>query len=121
MMGKQIQKVEMLVQNIPGVLGRVVAHIRNEGWNIKRLLVDETEQESISQMEMDIEGTNAKLALVAERMLRLDCVTSITINGETRGKASTPPPDEPVSLAAAPVPRKPEGALRILACVFRRN
>ena len=114
-MGKQVQRVELLVQNIPGVLGRVIAHIRNEGWNIKRLYVDETEQESISKMEMDIEGTNTKLALVAERMLRLDCVTSITKNGQTKEKAALPPLDEPVSLATVSIPRKPEGALRILA------
>lgn len=113
-MAKQIQKVELLVQNVPGVLGRVIAHIRNEGWNIKRLFVDETEQESISKMEMDIEGTNTKLALVAERMLRLDCVTSITMNGQTKEKESPPPPDEPVSFTVAKVPRKPDGVLRIL-------
>ncbi len=113
-MAKQIQKVELLVQNVPGVLGRVIAHIRNEGWNIKRLFVDETEQESISKMEMDIEGTNTKLALVAERMLRLDCVTSITMNGQTKEKESPPVPDEPVSFTVAKVPRKPDGVLRIL-------
>ena len=34
------ERVELLVQNTPGVLGRITAHIRLEGWNIKRLFVD---------------------------------------------------------------------------------
>jgi butyrate kinase len=114
-MHKQTQTVELLVQNIPGVLGRVVGHIRNEGWNIKRLFVDETEQEHISKMEIEIEGANTKLALVAERMLGLDCVSSITMNGRTKQKpAPAALPDEPVAAQAAEIPPKPAGAFRIL-------
>ena len=102
-MNKQTQTVELLVENIPGVLGRVVGHIRNEGWNIKRLFVDETEQEHISKMEIEIEGANTKLALVAERMLGLDCVSSITMNGRTKQKPAPPPlADEPAAAAANP-------------------
>ncbi|NLF28743.1 MAG: butyrate kinase, partial [Clostridiales bacterium] len=114
-MHKQTQTVELLVENIPGVLGRVVGHIRNEGWNIKRLHVDETEREHISKMEIEIEGANTKLALVAERMLGLDCVLSIAMDGQTKQKpAPPPPPDEPASAEASSVPRKPDGVFRIL-------
>ncbi len=109
------QKVELLVQNVPGVLGRVVAHIRNEGWNIKRLFVDETDNVNISKMEIDIEGTHTKLALVVERMLRLDCVLRVTMDNITTEKK-----DEPVVSSAADAfppnkaPEKHTGAYRIL-------
>ncbi len=82
----QIQKVELLVQNAPGVLGRVIAHIRNEGWNIKRLYVDETENSAVSKMEIDIEGKHSKLAQVLERMCAIDCVISVMLNGQTKTK-----------------------------------
>jgi len=83
-MDKKIERVELTVLNNPGVLGRVIIHIRHEGWNIKRLFVDETESGNLSKMEIDIEGTHTKLAQVMERLLSLDCVVSInmTQNGE---------------------------------------
>lgn len=85
-MTKETQQVELLVKNIPGVLGRVVAQIRNEGWNIKSLNADETENSGISQLIMDIEGTHTKLALVVDRMLTIDCVISVAVNGQVRTK-----------------------------------
>ncbi len=114
-MNKQTEKVNLTVQNIPGVLGRVVAHIRNEGWNIKRLVVDETDNDRLSQMEIDIEGTHTKLALVVERMLGLDCVLSVTMNQVTKEKLAAPPPPK-LPLAENPVlvTAKPDGTFRIL-------
>lgn len=85
-MKKGTQQVELLVKNVPGVLGRVVTQIRNEGWNIKRLNVDETQNSAISEMKIDIEGTHTKLALVVERMLNIDCVISVSMNGQVRTK-----------------------------------
>lgn len=79
-MGTQnIERVELTVLNKSGVLGRVVGHIRHEGWNIKRLFVDESEASGVSQIEIDIEGTHNKLAQVMERLLNLDCVINITM------------------------------------------
>ncbi len=114
-MEKQTQKVELLVQNIPGVLGRVVGQIRNEGWNIKRLLVDETSDGSVSQMEIDIEGVHTKLALVVERMLGIDCVVSVTMNGQSRVKQVKPvAPESGVQPSIAQIPAKAKEAFRIL-------
>ena len=77
-LGKQVEKVKLTVQNIPGVLDRIVGHIRHEGWNIKSLNVDETEISEISYMEINIEGTHSKLAQVASRLLNIDNVISVT-------------------------------------------
>lgn len=78
------EKVLLRVQNVPGALDQVVGHIRHEGWNIKRLTVDESETAGISDMEIDIEGTHSKLARVTGRLLELDCVLSVSMqqNGE---------------------------------------
>jgi butyrate kinase len=35
------ERVELLVKNTPGVLGRIASQIRLEGWNIKRLFADD--------------------------------------------------------------------------------
>lgn len=118
-MTKTVERVELSVQNIPGVLGRVVGHIRHEGWNIKRLLVDETEENTQSFMEIDIEGTHTKLARVIERLLDLDCVTSVTMfrGGEkvtkhkTVKKAAAAKPEEKTVVV---VPEKRVGVFRIL-------
>ncbi len=114
-MEKMTERVELLVQNIPGVLGRVAGQIRNEGWNIKRLYVDETENSNISRMEIDIEGAHTKLALVIERMLHIDCVLSVTMNGQLRSKPPQPiAPPSPVQQELAGLPPKQPGVFRIL-------
>ena len=116
---KEIERVELTVQNRPGVLGRVVGHIRREGWNIKRLFVDETEKSEISQMEIDIEGVHTKLAQVIERMLNLDSVVSVSMmqNGEKvvrRRQYSAPKDSVPPRAEAVSAPEKEDGVLRIL-------
>lgn len=117
-MNSNIQRVKLTVQNIHGALGQVTGHIRHEGWNIKRLLVDESSNAELSDMEMDIEGTHSKLSSVAARLLNLDCVISvITIVGDKetiRSKAAktAASPRETVSVEA--VSDKPDGAFRIL-------
>jgi len=104
------ERVELLVQNTLGVLGRVVAHIRLEGWNIKRLFVNTFSGEeqtggdtfmvispadfmpsapaSLSKMFIEIEGVHTKLAQVAERLLGLDCVVAVgTMQGGEKAVA----------------------------------
>ena len=115
---KVSSRVELVVLNKPGVLGRVVGHIRREGWNIKRLAVDEAEEGS-SVMEIDIEGTHTKLAQVMERILNLDCVISISMihNGE---KIIRRRPQAQIKSAAEETPEtkmppKKPGAFRVLA------
>ena len=118
-MERKTEKVKMLVENKPGVLNRIVGHIRHEGWNIKRLAVDEIENGDISLMEIDIEGAHTKLAQVMERLLNLECVISISMmrNGErvTRKRerketAELAAQDEIVPKA----PAKESGVLRVL-------
>jgi butyrate kinase len=79
MQQKEIQQVELTVMNIPGVLGQVVSQIRREGWNIKRLFVDETENAAVSDMQIDIEGTNAKIVHIVDRLLQLDRVIRVRV------------------------------------------
>ena len=113
----------MVVLNKPGVLGRVAGHIRHEGWNIKRLTVDESENDpdaaGTSFMEIDVEGTHTKLAQVMDRILNLDCVVSIAMiqNGEKviRRRAQERIIDEAPQEKIAKVPLKKENTFRILA------
>ena len=114
-----VERAELIVRNYPGVLERVVMHIRREGWNIKRLTVNELDGGATSQMEIDIEGAHTKLAQVAERLLNLDCVERIilTENGsrvEHRREISSRPVSERVERQSQSHP-KPQDAKRILA------
>ncbi|MDR1836793.1 MAG: butyrate kinase [Treponema sp.] len=134
------ERVELLVQNTPGVLGRVAAHIRLEGWNIKRLFVDtfsENEKSgdddfiviapeefapcapgSISKMIIEIEGIHTKLVQVAERLLRLDCVIAVgTMQGSDkvmRRRENKQPVAQKAELRITKAPPKPENTFRIL-------
>ena len=141
MITTKTERVELLVHNKPGVLGRVVAHIRLEGWNIKRLYVDafsDGEQaqdnelvvispadfttfapDSLSKMVIEIEGVHQKLAQVADRLLNLDCVAAIGMiqDGEkiVRKQQHKQATADKVEESACKAPLKPEGAFRILA------
>jgi len=128
MNAKKIEKVELVVLNEPGVLGRVAGHIRHEGWNIKRLTVDEDEKPAASPgadtgttstMEIDIEGTHTKLAQVMDRILNLDCVISIGMihNGEKviRRRPAKQAKSVTTEISAVKIPSKKEGTFRILA------
>jgi len=134
------ERIELIVQNTPGVLGRVAAHIRFEGWNIKRLLVDVFSEDgpgddslniiaiadlvpvppgSLSKIIIEIEGIHAKLAQVAERMLRLDCVAAVGTmqNNEKiilRRENKQPPVIQKKDTEPIKAPPKPENAFRIL-------
>ena len=124
-MTRKTERVELVVLNKPGVLGRVAGHIRHEGWNIKRLVVDEdepaaaAEQAGTSTMEINIEGTHTKLAQVMDRILNLDCVVSIAMiqNGRTIGRRR--PQDtvafSPIFEVTSAVSPEKQGRFRILA------
>jgi butyrate kinase len=126
------ERVELVVLNKPGVLGRVAGHIRHEGWNIKRLVVDEDEfaadvgpapgagaSAGTSTMEIDIEGTHTKLAQVMDRILNLDCVISVAIIRKGQKIVRRRPQDTalrpPVFETLIAVPPKKQGVFRILA------
>jgi len=124
---KRTERVELVVLNEPGVLGRVIGHIRHEGWNIKRLSVDEDDKPAVpcsasagtSTMEIDIEGTHTKLAQVMDRILNLDCIVSISMihNGEKAIRHRLPRQAKNITaeMTAAKVPPKQIGSFRILA------
>ena len=137
---RESERVELLVQNTPGVLGRVVAHIRLEGWNIKRLFVDAVAENgkaddetfvlispadyrpfangSLSKMLIEIEGVHTKLAQVAERLLRLDCVVAIGTmqsgSKSIRHREHVPTISQAGELKFTGAPKKPKNAFRIL-------
>jgi butyrate kinase len=114
-----VERVDLIVRNTPGVLERVVIHIRREGWNIKRLDVREIGGGETSRMEIDIEGAHAQLARAAERLLNLDCVEriGITRNGERfeRGRPAERRSAAEREISTVGATAKPMGALRILA------
>lgn len=113
----ETEKVELEMLNIPGALDQVIGQIRQEGWNISRLNVEETDEHGISRLVMDIEGVHTKLAQVAGRLLQLDCVRCVMTgkDGEQMVKRNQ---IRPVVTTEAEmidqVGEKPAGALRIL-------
>lgn len=114
---KKTETVKLLVLNVPGVLGRVVARIRNEGWNIKRLHVDELEDGKYSEMEIEIEGTHNKLAQVVQRMLSIEWIMRICHTEGGEEVVIKRSPSAPVIVQkkqAVKNPQKPAGAFRIL-------
>jgi len=119
MTDRKLERVELVVANMSGVLGRVAGHIRREGWNIKRLFVDETGDGKTSRMEIDIEGAHTKLAQVMERLLGLDCVLSIAMDAGGKRLVRERRPAAPETAAgdrpAVKAPPKPAGAFRVLA------
>ncbi|MDR0719041.1 MAG: butyrate kinase [Treponema sp.] len=119
MENKKIETVDLVVANRPGVLGRVAGHIRREGWNIKRLFVDETDSHETSKMEIDIEGTHTKLAQVMERLLNLDCIISISMTVDGKKVIRTRPGEtaktSQETKTAVKAPEKAPGVFRILA------
>lgn len=118
-MKNQTERVWLLVNNQAGVLMRVTGQIRREGWNIKSLSVDETDDATVSLMDIYIEGARAKLTFITEKLMRLDCVikAGIVRNGEEL-VIEQPPKKEAVSKPERneerPAPPKKAGAFRIL-------
>ncbi|MDR0600171.1 MAG: butyrate kinase [Treponema sp.] len=119
MTAKKTERVVLAVLNKSGVLGRVAGHIRHEGWNIKRLTVDEDENGSTSTMEIDIEGTHTKLAQVMDRLLNLDCVVNISMIQDGKKVIRRRPQEGQKSAVleetTAAAPPKGPGVFRILA------
>ena len=127
MAAKKTESVELVVLNVPGVLGRVAGHIRREGWNIKRLSADEDEkpagspagQVGSSIMKIDIEGAHTKLAQVMDRILNLDCVISISMMQDGEKVVRHRPKKQSVNKNAETqilkAPPKNAGTFRVLA------
>lgn len=106
---KQIYTIGLTVDNEFGVLTRVTALIRREGWNIKSLSVDETERSDISRMTIDLECAEHTAEQVIKRLSRLASVRAI--DDLTRPDASRPVPPAPKE--AGPTPSKYEPTRKI--------
>ena len=68
----------LMVDNEFGVLTRITAQIRREGWNIKTLAVAECVDSSISRITLSLECFDATLPQVIHRLSRLACVRSVS-------------------------------------------
>jgi acetolactate synthase-1/3 small subunit len=72
-----VQTLILLVDNEFGVLTRVTALVRREGWNIKSLVVAETMNPAVSRLTISVECIDSTLPQVLDRLGRLACVRSI--------------------------------------------
>ncbi|MDL2257620.1 acetolactate synthase small subunit [Eubacteriales bacterium OttesenSCG-928-K08] len=68
----------LMVDNEFGVLTRITAQIRREGWNIKSLAVAECMEPSVSRITLSLECFDTTLPNVVHRLSRLACVRSVT-------------------------------------------
>ena len=76
---KQVRILSVFADNEFGVLTRITALIRREGWNIKTLSVAETIHPSVSRLTIGVECIDSTLEMVLKRILRLDCVRRASI------------------------------------------
>ena len=68
----------LTVDNEFGVLTRVTAQIRREGWNIKSLAAEETADPSVSRITLALQCFDATLPSVVNRLSRLACVRHVS-------------------------------------------
>ena len=68
MMQEEIYRLNCYVENVPGVLARIVGLISGRGYNIQTLNVGPTEDGTVSRMRIDVLG-NEKV--VEQIMLQL--------------------------------------------------
>ncbi len=66
--------LDLLVDNEFGVLTRITALVRREGFNIRCLAVDETENPEISRLLICVESMQSAVPRVVVRLNRLGCV-----------------------------------------------
>lgn len=67
----------LMVDNEPGVLTRITAQIRREGWNIKSLSVAESPDPLVSRITLALECYDLTLPAVEHKLVRLACVRSV--------------------------------------------
>lgn len=76
---RTVKTLILLVDNEFGVLTRVTANIRREGWNIKSLVVAETIKTTEQRLTISVECEDGMLPQVLERIGKLSCVRSIAV------------------------------------------
>ena len=70
--------LSLLVDNKPGVLGRVVGLISRRGFNIDGLSVGPTENPAYSRITMEVEGDQVALEQITKQLHKLINVVKIT-------------------------------------------
>lgn len=73
-MKRRTVTMKLLVDNEFGVLTRITALVRREGFNIKSLAVEVTENPERSQMLISVECLESALPKVLGRLNKLECV-----------------------------------------------
>lgn len=73
------QTLTLMVDNEFGVLTRVTAMVRREGWNIKSLSVAETANPAVSRLTLCVECVPGTLEHVTARLGRLASVRSLSL------------------------------------------
>lgn len=76
----------MMVDNNMGVLTRITTQIRREGLNIRRLLVEETENPEISRLTMTFSCLQGFYGDVLKRFSQMSCVRELTEERSPTGK-----------------------------------
>ena len=67
-MDEEVYRLNCFVENVPGVLARIVGLISGRGYNIQTLNVGPTEDGSVSRMRIDVLGTEK---VIEQIMLQL--------------------------------------------------
>jgi len=78
MQPREAHILTMLVDNEFGVLTRITAQIRREGWNIKSIAAQETEDTAVTRITLTLECFDSTLPSVVHRLSRLACVRGVT-------------------------------------------
>lgn len=76
-MKREVVTIFLLVDNEFGALTRITALVRREGFNIKSLAVEVTENPDVSQMLISVECLDSRLIKVLERLNKLGCVRNV--------------------------------------------
>ena len=84
MPAREAHILTLTVDNEFGVLTRVTAQIRREGWNIKSLAAEETADPALSRITLALQCFDATLPSVLHRLSRLACVRHVSAFDEDR-------------------------------------
>lgn len=73
-MQRIVMTINLLVDNEFGVLTRITALLRREGFNIKSLAVEVSDNPDLSQMLIAVECLTSAIPKVLARLNKMDCV-----------------------------------------------
>jgi butyrate kinase len=118
MSAKKVERAELVVLDKHGVLDQITGHIRQQGWNIKRLDIGEHENGTV-KMIIDIEVAGVNFAKSMEKMSSFNSVVNVTLIQDGGKTVFQRPGEDPKSAAnKEPEPRVPPkkaGVFRIMA------